>query len=182
MNKLNTIARIITLPGVYIRVFWQKFFASLIGIPVLDTSFLNSTAGAGHIAHGRARFSQLALYCLLPGFTSYLTGLPMFILGFAFLGPFGAVPVNGGVALFIVAIFMFYLGASLLSNVYPTIEDAKELWRFTRESSSVGAKIIAYPFSLVMLIGAYCETYGVCALMYFGAALVYFLNYTFGKV
>jgi len=177
MKTLNKIVRLVTLPGVLIKAFWERIFANLTGIEVKRASV------AGHISHGEADFVQLVAYCMFSGLPVLITGLPLLIFGFGILGPLGALPARGSAALiFAVAVAALYLGLSLLSNIYPSIEDAKMLWAFASVTESKLGKIVGYPFAAVMLIGAHCETWGLCALMWFGGAAAYFLNYVFGAV
>jgi hypothetical protein len=182
MNTLNLIARIVTIPGAYIKVFWERLFAPMLEICAENTGFLQNGAGAGHITHGGASLRQLMLYTLLPGAVCLVTGVPLFVFGYAFLGPFGAVPRDGGAFLFAAALAALYLGASLLANLFPTRADAKALRDGVAESKSVAVRIFGYPYALVLKVGAFCESSGLTALGIFGGLAVYFLVYLFGKV
>ena len=175
MKTLNKIARLITFPGAYIRSFWARVFASILEIPVQRTGFLS-------VILGRTRWLTLGMYCLCAGFVCLLTGVPLFVFGFLVLGPWGAVPTDGGLPLFLTALAALCFGAPLAANLYPSLTDAKKLWAFAKRSKSAAAKILGYPFALWMLAGAYFESTGLAALVYMGGPAAYLLQYLCGRV
>jgi hypothetical protein len=181
MNRLNKTARILTFPGAYIRTFWERIFATLLGIPVTDTNFLRSDGNAGRITIGKASAGQLFLYTLLTGIVCAIPGVPTFIFGFGLIVPFGVLPRDGGAPLFFVGLAALYLGLSLVSNLFPSRKDAKALAEAVAAKKSAAVNLFGGLYAAVVRLGAFLEHIGLAAFALLGGLLIYFAVYFFGK-
>ncbi|MDR1805624.1 MAG: hypothetical protein LBQ80_02495 [Clostridium sp.] len=156
MNSLTKAAQVISFPGAYLLSFWRRLFGLILG---------QNSAGT----------------LLLTWFANLVVALPMYLLGFAVLGAFGAVPGNGGTLFFVLAIVALYLGGSLLANKYPTPKEARELWERIKAAEHLEVKIFGYPFALLMRVGAFVQASGLAVLLYLGGMGIYFIVYAVGK-
>ncbi|MDR0883521.1 MAG: hypothetical protein LBN05_02795 [Oscillospiraceae bacterium] len=176
MNILTLIGRILTLPGAYVRVFWEQLTASLLALPVTDTRFLQADKNAGHIRHGEApSLAVLAVYNLIPGLLQLILGLPIWIVGFSLLVLFWHLPGEGQTLLFAVGVATLYLGSALLSSLFPSRDDAAEFAKRVKESESTATKVFGYPIAAVLKCGALLERTGLTTIVPLLAYVTYFL-------
>ncbi|NLP48413.1 MAG: hypothetical protein GX345_05645 [Clostridiales bacterium] len=167
MSKLYIIGKVITLPGAYLKAFWEHLIYKILRIPVDSNAYLNFDEGLGHVEHALTHsIFRLFFANFLPGLFNFVLGLPMFaagVLGLAYLGVEPVIRETGAKTwIFYVYLALLYFGFSLLGNIFPLLEDALLLKeRAFDRGKEVGkpTKIfLALPTSF-MLIGAYLEQY-----------------------
>ncbi|MCL2023140.1 MAG: hypothetical protein FWG82_02075 [Oscillospiraceae bacterium] len=191
MKKLKKIIKLLTFPGAYMKAFWDRAVAKLLKLSFAKngyvTRYIDHTSKEEALDFGAPRAPvsvwRMLLYCLLPSFICFVIGAPMFLLGFTFLGLFGALPVGGiGISQFVFGLMTLYLGMSMICNVSCSLEDAKTLWRLVRERKSSAALIFLYPWSLCTIAESYFENYGGSFVLFFGGIAIYFADYLFSVV
>ncbi len=180
MSMLYIICKTLTLPGAYIKTFWEHLTCRLLGIPVESTDYLHFNEVLGHVEHEFPKsMPRSFLFCWLPGFINRLFGIPMAFagaLGIFYLGVEPVIRETGKTTwLFFVYLIMLYLGLSLLNNVFPMIEDAVDLWdRLYGKNSNANIvwKILLFVPAACMLAGSYAEQYALSMLLTIVAVVV----------
>ncbi len=175
MRTLYIITKFLTLPMAYLKSVWEHIGCVILGLAVEHKECLTMDDSCGHVEHRLARTKPRAvLVCWIPTFIMTLVGLVFFLSGAINLLYLG---VGVGVAdkpvFFWVYIAMLYLGASALSNCYPMIEDALQLWskiyKEENENGKKGAnifwKIVLFIPSIITVAGAYLERYCITLLL-----------------
>ena len=167
MRIVYIIGKYITFPGAFLRAFWEHLTCLLLGIPVENTGYLRADEMCGHIEHLLPRKAAGAyIQATAPGVMGLLTGLPMFLLGFANLRFMGAAFSDSAV-LFILYIIMIYVGASIMCCLHPQYEVALNLWDITLsklrsgEAKSVIGGVFMFLPALFVYIGAVLERFSV---------------------
>ena len=167
MSMLYIIGKIITLPGAYLKTFWEHFACRLLGIPVETTKYLTYDESLGHVEHEFTKtLPRTFLFCWLPGLANRILGVPMLFagaLGILYLGVEPVIRETGNKTLiFYVYLVLLYLGISFLCNIFPLVEDALLLWDKlygTDSKANIFWKIILFIPSVCMLAGSYLEQY-----------------------
>lgn len=160
MRYINAIVKILTFPGGLLRGFWEQLFCKIYGIPVENRKYFQFNEMAGHIEHEPIKHPTMNyFYCLV-------SGLMVFIAGFIFVFP-------AFVNLFYLDIMdetmrtinyvFLYLGFSMLTNIFPSIEDALMMWESYKKLTTI-EKIFYAPGAVVMYAGAYAENLGITLL------------------
>lgn len=168
MTILYIASKILTFPGAYLRGFWEHLTCKLLGLPVEASGYLRFDEACGHIEHGMTQ-KGFASYLMAtgPGFMNLMTGFPIFIAGYINLFYMG-IRFSDSQGLFIAYILMTYVGASLLCNIFPLVEDAMNLYEvaYTQKKMNFLGRIIAFIPTVITYAGAYLEKYGITVILW----------------
>ena len=178
MTVLYIIAKILTFPGAYLRGFWEQLTCKLLGLPVEVPGYLRLDEACGHVEHGLPK-KGFASYLMAtgPGFMNFVTGFPIFLMGFVSL-EFLGIRYSDGPALFIINVLMTYLGISLMCNVFPLVEDAINLFdvAYSQKKMNILGRIIFIVPSVITYAGAYLEKYGITVLAWIVFVILSFVR------
>ncbi len=161
MNTLYIITRILTFPGAYLRGFWEQLTCRILGLPVEIPGYLRIDEACSHVEHSLAK-KGFASYLMATGagFMNFITGLPIFLAGFMNLRYMGITPYDN-LGYFVFYVLITYTGFSMLCNIFPSIEDAMNLFEVAykqKKMKIVGRIIFAVP-SAFAYAGSYLEKY-----------------------
>jgi hypothetical protein len=172
MNIIYMIGKFITLPGTYIKTFWEHFTCRILGLPVETADYLHYDETLGHVDHEFAGTKPKSfLLCWLPGLVNKILGVPMLFagsLGILYLGVEPVVRETGDKTwLFYVYLVLLYLGISLLCNIFPLVEDALLMWEkiYGADGAHIVWKIILFIPAVCMVAGSYLERYSITVLL-----------------
>ena len=157
MSILYIITKYITFPGALLRCFWEQFMCKIGKVPIENNKCLQVNEMCGHIEH------EIVDNKVKSFFNAFIPGPIVFIAGITFLiSPLinlGYLEISG-TALKIVMYVMLYLALSMLTNIFPSIEDAIVMWENYKELK-VSLKILFSVGAVTMYVGAYLEKYSV---------------------
>ena len=143
MTIVYVISKYLTIIGASLKALWEQVFCSILGIPVQDASYLNSTELCGHIEHDFTESKLKSfLICYLPGLMNRFFGYGMLIGGY--LGLF-YLEVSSEDTIFWVYLAMLYIGI---------------------------VKILAFIPSVYFIVSAFMEKYAISLLVYIVAVLL----------
>jgi hypothetical protein len=167
VTVVYVISKYITVIGSVLKGFWEHLFCRIIGIPVQDARYLQTTELCGHVDHDFTKTkTSTFLICYLPGMMNRLFGYGMVIAGF--LGLFHLKVMSNSIIFWVYAVLL-YIGISLLCNNGPLYEDALNNWdlMFSKGSDAkLVAKIFAFLPSVYFLVSAWMEKYAISLLVY----------------
>ena len=162
MTILYLIGRIITVPGAYLKAFWEHLLCRILRVPTGEPRYLRLDEMLGHIEHDLpSGTGKSFLFCAVSGLLNALLGLPMLLtgtLGLFYLG----VGYSGDEKspVFWVYLIMLYFGIALLSNIFPLAEDALYTWGLVfDEKTPFIVKALLFIPCAVLIGGAYIERY-----------------------
>ena len=168
MRYINAIVKILTFPGGLLRGFWEQLFCKIYGIPVENRKYFQFNEMAGHIEHEPIKKPTMNFfYCLV-------SGLMVFIAGFIFVFPafinLFYLDIIDETMRVINCVFL-YIGLSMLTNIFPSIEDTLMMWESYKKLTKI-EKIFYAPGAAVMYAGAYAENFGITLLTNVALAVV----------
>ncbi len=161
MNTLYIITRILTFPGAYLRGFWEQLTCRILGLHVEIPGYLRIDEACSHVEHSLAK-KGFASYLMATGagFMNFITGLPIFLAGYMNLRYMGITPYDN-LGYFIFYVLITYIGFSMLCNIFPSIEDAMNLFDVAykqKKMKIIGRIVFAIPSALAYA-GSYLEKY-----------------------
>ena len=173
MTIIYIISKYLTIIGTSLKALWEQVFCRILGIPVQDASYLNSTELCGHIEHDFTESKLKSfLICYLPGAMNRFFGYGMLIGGY--LGLF-YLEVSSEDTIFWVYLAMLYVGISLMCNNAPLYEDALYNWDMLYgkdQKTNIVVKILAFIPSAYFIVSAFMEKYAISLLVYIVAVLL----------
>lgn len=173
MNIVYIISKYITVIGSVLKGFWEHLFCRILGVPVQDARYLQTTELCGHVEHDFTKEKSVTFFiCYLPGMMNRLFGYGMVIAGF--LGLFHLKAPSDSI-IFWVYIVLLYIGISLMCNNAPLYEDALNNWDIlygNGQKTNIAAKIFAFIPSVYFIVSAWMEKYAVSLLIYLLAVIV----------
>lgn len=159
MRIVYIIIKLITLPGAVTHAFFEHMCCRASRVIVDDARVIQANEMLSHVDHELIKRRGASFdICFIPFFLNLM-------LGFLTLS-YGAVTVYY-FARFndVFAWVCLYLGISLLTNLFPQLEDVLMLCENVyRNGKSKLQKIAVAPFYAVFFVGAYMEKYGVTLL------------------
>lgn len=164
MRIINVIVKVLTFPAAFFKGFWEQLICKIMGIPVESKKVFQSGEMAGHIEHELfCSASKSFKFCFFSGFMTFLAGLV-----FLFPALFGLIYLDVTSAMMQLFILSWLIiAAGLFTNIFPSIEDAIEMWESYKEMNKF-AKVILAPAAAIMYAGAYAETCGITFLTNYG--------------
>ncbi|MBQ7653453.1 MAG: hypothetical protein IJS17_00090 [Clostridia bacterium] len=172
MTALYVITKYLTFPGAFLRCFWEQFMCKLFKLPIENNKCLQTNEMCGHIEHEMVDGKVKSFFfTFVPGFLTFLMGVVCLIPPVVDL-----LILNVSTTLLrIVCFVLLYFAVSMLTNIFPGIEDAMVMWENYTELG-IGLKILFFLGAATMKIGAYCEKYTITFWTNFAiAALILFL-------
>lgn len=160
------IIKFLTFPGALLKGFLEHLFCRIYRVPVEYSDYMQRNELCGHVEHLLAPHKGSFGICFGPHLIMLLLGLVISFPGamdLFYLGTFNWLSV-----------ILLYVGISFLTNAFPLVEDALNMWGelFSAESKTVSKVLLAVP-AAIMYAGAYLEKYGLTLLT--GAACAYVL-------
>ena len=161
MRTIYIITRIITFFGAYLRGFWEHLTCKILALPVEVPGYLRLDEACSHVEHSLAKKGFSAyLIATGAGFMNFMTGLPIFLAGYMNLKYMGLTAYDD-LGYFIFYVVLIYIGLSMLCNIFPSIEDAINLFDVAykqKKMGIIGRIVFAIPSALAY-VGAYLEKY-----------------------
>ncbi|MCL2447168.1 MAG: hypothetical protein FWD06_10430 [Oscillospiraceae bacterium] len=174
MKTIYLISKFITLPGAFLKGFWEHLACRLLHIPVENANYLPADVHCGHVQNSPAQSpAQSFLLALLP----YLAQRALAWIFIAAAAPplllFGVRSAQESHFFFLYLVAL-YFGLSLLCNSFPSWPQAQQQWRLfygeTAQASST-AKILLAPCNAWFFLGAWLEKTGIFTLVLFAAVI-----------
>lgn len=172
MRYINPIVKILTFTSAWLKGFWEQLLCKIMGTPVENKKLFQFNEMAGHIEHEPfATSSKSFWFCFVSGFMVFLFGVLLAIPAI-----FNLLYLDvSSLTIRTMSISMLFGAASVLTNIFPSVEDALMMWENYKKMGKA-AKIILAPAAAIMYVGAYAETWGITFLTNHAlAALVLFL-------
>ena len=173
MTIIYIISKLITIPGALMKGFWEQAFCRAFKSPVESNDYIRMDELCGHTGHELIPTSARSFWFnFLSGIFNFGMGILMaagpvislFILDFQIGSIFGK----------IIAYVILWIGISLISNLFPLVEDALNMWEkiYGKENkSTIIGKILYFIPTVIMIIGAYLESYGITTIINIGAVV-----------
>ncbi len=185
MKLIYVITKILTFPGALTKALFEQIMCRIFRCPVEDNRYLRTDEMCGHIEHELIKGPVKSyMFCFIPGLLNFLLAcavgiFPLVnILNLGNYSGFISFPAELIQSLtnpevievptltldFILPFFFAWVSVSLLTNLFPIIEDAvvmKEQYK----KLNVALKIIFFPGYIVMLAGSRLEKYGITFLL-----------------
>lgn len=154
MTALYIITRYLTFPGALIRCFYEHVLLRLTKTPVEDDRYIRDDEMSSHIEHELIRKPTAAFFTALIPCLLCISGAFLMVLCPLVFRPTSAMgTVFTGLSL--------WFAVSLISNCFPSVEDALNLADRIYRKGNIFQKIIFSPFFAVLFIGAYIERYSL---------------------
>lgn len=164
MTVIAIIIKFITLPGAYLKGFFEQVMCKICGCYVESDGYLRMDAACGHVDHIPAEKRGKAFsVAVFPGCVTFLFGIILWVSGLGALALLKIRP-SDNVTMFVIYVILAYLGFSLLNNVFPMPEDAHTNWSLLfGKGNSAGfvAKVLLFIPSAINFAGAYAERFGI---------------------
>ena len=165
MTFIYTVIKYVTFPGAYIRCFFEQILLRITKTPVEDSRYIRDDEMSGHIEHELIKSPCSALFtALIPCLIN--------ICGAAFLAVCSLFFSPSSVAGRIFSGLSLWFAVSLLSNCFPTVEDALNMAHRIYKEGNIFEKILFSPFFAVLFVGAYLEKYSLTFAVSFAMALM----------
>ncbi len=179
MDLLFFITRILTFFGSGVRGFWEYCVCRIFKLPIEDIRCFKVSEMSSHMEHEfLTKTGQSFLMCFLPLILNFGLG-SLFLL-------YGAYMVFYAGVVSALAVTLLYVGISLYSNLFPSIEDALAFKEsvYGENGKGLPAKILLAPFVAVAVAGAYLERYSVSVLTSIAAAYAFpfIFDFAFGVI
>lgn len=174
MRMIYIIIKMITLPGAITHAFFEHLCCRISKVIVDDGRVIQANEMLSHIDHALIRRKGPSFdICFIPFFLNLMLGLLTL--------SYGAVVIYYFVNLTdILAWFCLYFGISLLTNLFPQIEDVMMLREnIYTNGKNKAVKVLAAPFYGLFYVGAQLERVGLTLItsIAFSFAVPYILGW-----
>jgi len=178
LRTIYLISKFVTLPGAFLKGFWEHLACRLLGITVKNANYLPADFHCGHVQNAPASSPAQSFFLAL------LPYLAQRVLGWIFIAAAAPPLLLFGVRsaqeshFFFLYLVALYFGLSLLCNSFPSWAQMQQQWKlFYGESSqaSRAAKILLAPCNVWFFLGAWLEKTGIFTLVLFGAVITSWL-------
>lgn len=177
MTIVYIISKLLTLPGAYIKAFWEHLTCRVLRTPVENGKYIRLNEVCGHVDHQLTKSKAKSfLICFLPAIPNFIFSVAMFFTGFVNLCLLDVRTVDYAtqtkVTFFAVYIVLLYLGSTLLCNMFPLYEDALNMWDMLYHyegGAHIVWKIILFLPAVAIVAGAWLERFGLTVLITAGA-------------
>lgn len=167
MRILYVIVKALTFPGALLHALWEHCLCRRFKCPVEDARYFQANELCGHVEHEfMPTRGKRFLICFLP----FLFNL---ILGLLIVIPASVHVIKLQQYTNIFYLLMLWLGISLLTSLFPLIEDALAMWESfygAGNGANLAVKILLFPIIAVLVAGAYLERWGITLLTSIAAA------------
>ena len=167
MSIVYIIVKILTLPGAIMHAFFEHMVCRGAKIIVEDEKVIQFNEMLSHIDHQLVKRRGPSFdICFIPFFLN-------FMLGFLTLSYGSTVIIYFAKYEDIFAWVCLYFGISLLTNLFPQIEDVMMVKEnYFNDKTSVIKKILVAPWYVIFFIGARLERWGLTLLTSIGFAFL----------
>ncbi|MCR4926243.1 MAG: hypothetical protein K5917_08135 [Clostridiales bacterium] len=155
MKYFGSILKFLTFPGMFLHALWEHLICILYGSNVEDSRAIRLDELSGHVEHDFMDTpGKQFLLCFLPFLFNLILGLLLSGVAVAKIFVLG----EKSTILYVI----LWVGASLLSNLFPLVEDAMFMFsEIYSEKTKLAAKIFAAPIAAILYVGAYLNMYGL---------------------
>lgn len=165
MRIIYVIVKLLTLPGAMTHAFFEHMSCRICKILVEDARTVRADEMLSHIEHELVKRRGASFdICFIPFIFNLFFGIAVLCSGsvaILYLGSFKNALLW----------FLFYMGISLLTNLFPQMEDVMMLKEnIYNGKTNIAVKIIAAPFFAVLYIGAQLERFGLTLITSIGFA------------
>ncbi len=180
MRLIYVITKILTFPGALTKAFFEQIMCRIFKCPVEDNRYLRTDEMCGHVDHELIERPVASfMFCFIPGLLNFLLAqlVCLFpVINIGLLGNYQGFVASSGLSAiikeeamvntldFILPFFFAWVCVSLLTNIFPLIEDAVVMKEQYKKLNPV-LKVIFFPGYIVMRIGAVLEKYGITFLL-----------------
>ncbi len=167
MSIIYTIVKTLTLPGAMLHAFFEHMVCRSAKVIVEDEKVLQFNEMLSHIDHQLIKRKGPSFdICFIPFFMN-------FILGFLTLSYGSTAIIYFGKYEDIFAWVCLYLGISLLTNLFPQIEDVMMLKEnYLDNNDKKLNKALVTPWYWISFVGARLEKWGLTLLTSIGFAFI----------
>lgn len=167
MRILYVIVKALTIPGTILHAFWEHILCRRFHCAVEDARYFQASELCGHVEHEfMPTRAKRFLICFLP----FLFNL---ILGLLIVIPASVHVIKLQQYTNILYLLMLWLGVSLLTSLFPLVEDAFALWESfygAGSDANLAVKILLFPINAILVAGAFLERWGITLLTSIAAA------------
>ena len=163
MTTVYIIVKYLTFVGAYMKGFFEQLSCRVYEVLIEDGRYLTATELCGHVEHEIIKKRSVSFgVCFFPFLFNLILGLVFVSVGSMnvyFLGEF--FNYNKGIVHILNFVFL-WLGISMLTNLFPQIEDALTLRELIYgKNTNIVLKILAAPIFAVLYCGAFLERWGI---------------------
>ena len=167
MRILYVIVKALTFPGTLLHALWEHCLCRKFHCTVEDARYFQANELCGHVEHEfMPSKGKRFLICFLPFLFNLVLGLLIVIP--ASVHVMKLQQFNN-----IFYLLMLWLGISLLTSLFPLVEDALAMWESfygAGNEANLAAKILLFPIIAVLVAGAYLERWGITLVTSIAAA------------
>jgi len=178
MKTIYLISKFITLPGAFLKGFWEHLACRLLGIAVQNANYLPADFHCGHVQNDSTDSSaQHFFLALLPYFAQRVLAWIFIAAAAPPLLLFGVRSAQQSHFFFLYLVAL-YFGLSLLCNSFPSWAQAQQLWSlFYGKSAQTNriSKLLLAPCVAWFCLGAWLEKTGIFTLALFAAVIISWL-------
>ncbi len=156
MEMIYRIIKYITFPGAVFKAFLEHLTCRLYEIPAEDIRSLQPNELCGHIEHELVKGRKSFGVCFVPFIIALLSGLIIIApatFNIIYLGDYN-----------VVSFFLLYFGISILTNMFPLMEDAYSMWESLYSADATAktySKILLAIPAAIIYVGALLERFGI---------------------
>ena len=154
------IAKLLTFPGALIHALWEHILCRVYGTPIEDARYMRSDEMCGHIEHEIEDSTVKRFFiCFIPFLFNLVIGVAAAFPAAAGLFWNGLTGTDAALC-----VLMLWVGVSMLTNVFPSVEDGMMLWdAIYRRNGGIhmAGKILLAPFAALFYAGAFLDKWGV---------------------
>lgn len=169
MRILFVIVKALTFPGTILHALWEHCLCRRFHCPVEDARYFQASELCGHVEHDFMPTRGKSFgFCFLPFLIHLVLGLLITI-------PASVHVIKLQQVTNVFYLLMLWLGISLLTSLFPLMEDALALWeQFYRseEPCNLAVRILLFPIIAILVAGAWLERWGITLLTSIAAAWV----------
>jgi len=168
MTMIYAILKFLFFPATYVKGFWEQFTCKILGLPVETSNYLAANEMCGHVDHALPKNPSSAfLMAIGPSVMNLFIGSSFFGAGYMLIFEMGIGYYESRTA-FVLGVFMLYLGISFFCNIFPTVEDAMNLYdvMYSQKKGNIIGRIFAFIPTALLYAGAYLERYCVTSILW----------------
>lgn len=163
MNTIYIAVKYLTVIGSYMKAFFEHFTCRVYDVLIEDARYLTATELCGHIEHEIIKKRSVSFgVCFFPFLFNLIFGMIFTSVGamnIYYMGEFFT--AEKGIV-HIVNFLFLWIGISMLTNLFPQIEDALTLRELIySENTNIVLKILASPVFAILYCGAFLEKWGI---------------------
>lgn len=180
MKIIYLIVKYSTVVGTFLQAFFEHLTCRVYEVLIEDARYLRADELCGHVEHELIRKRSTALaVSFFPFLFNLIVGLVLLSVGAVNVLYLGEFFTSSGMPHFVNFLFL-WMGVSVLTNLFPQIEDVLQLKDLLYGKGGLAAKIFASPIFGVLYVGAYLQACGATLLT--SAAFAFAWPYILGAI